>query len=396
MSRAVRRLEVRGHPLVEGEHGGGGAELRPHVADRALAGRADRLGSGTEVLDDLVGAALDRQDAAEVRDHVLGRRPPGQLSREMHAHELRVEHLPRQPGHDLAAVDSPDADGQHAEAAPVRGVRVGADHEAARECVVLQDHLVDDPRPRLPEADPVLLGGRVEELVDLVVLGHRPAHVLRRTRLRADEVVAVDRRGDRDPGLVRLHELEQRHLAGGVLHGHAVDAEPEGGRAPLPGLGTPVVDVGDQDLFAERQRAVPVAPGPGETLRHRSVEGANRVDHGRAPQSNRLPPSRTGGALDRAHMLLPSTQGVKPGQALTSKQFLEVGHSRYVPCSQAWPSGQHSSFRASVDHFIARGASGRLATAKVARGPRNAARERSEVWVVTPTGPTLRRDRRRT
>ena len=175
---------------------------------------------------------------------------------------------------------------------------------------------MDDPRPRLPEADPVLLRGRVEELVDLVVLGHRPAHVLRRARLRADQVVAVDRRGHRNPGLVRLHELEQRHLAGRVLHRHAVDAEPEGGRAPLPGLGTPVVDVGDQDLLAERERAVPVAAGPGETLRHRSVEGANRVDHGRAPQSNRLPPSRTGGALHRAHMLLPSTQSVKPGSGL--------------------------------------------------------------------------------
>ena len=61
--------------------------------------------------------------------------------------ELRVEHLPRQPGHDLAAVDAADADGQHAEPAPVRGVGVGADHEAARERVVLQHHLVDDPDP---------------------------------------------------------------------------------------------------------------------------------------------------------------------------------------------------------------------------------------------------------
>ena len=103
-SRPVRRLEVRRHPLVEGEDGGGGAELRPHVADRALAGRADRLGPGAEVLDDLVGAALDGEEPAEVGDHVLGRGPAGELAGEVDADELRVEHLPRQPGHDLAAV----------------------------------------------------------------------------------------------------------------------------------------------------------------------------------------------------------------------------------------------------------------------------------------------------
>src|SRR3989441_4231985 len=40
---------------VEREHRRRRAELGAHVADRPLAGRADRLGAGAEVLDDLVG-----------------------------------------------------------------------------------------------------------------------------------------------------------------------------------------------------------------------------------------------------------------------------------------------------------------------------------------------------
>ena len=315
MSLPVRRLEVRRHPLVEGEHGSRRAELRAHVADRALAGRADRLGAGAEVLDDLVRPALDREDPQRYVITSLGDVQPASLPVRCTPIELRVEHLPRQPGHDLAAVHAADPDGQHAEAAPVRGVGVGADHEAARERVVLQDDLVDDPRPRLPEADAVLLRGRVEELVDLVVLGDRAVHVLGGAGLRADQVVAVHRGGHGDAGLARLHELEERHLAGRILHRDPVHAEPEGGLAALPGLRAPVVDVGDQDLLAEGERPVPLAAGTGETLRHRGVEGADRVDHGRAPQSNRLPPSRTGGALDRDLMLLPSTQSVKPSNS---------------------------------------------------------------------------------
>jgi hypothetical protein len=91
----------------------------------------------------------------------------------------------------------------------------------------------------------------VEELVDLVVLGDRPAHVLGGARLRADQVVAVHGRGHRHAGLARLHELEERHLAGGVLHRDPVHAKPESGLATLPGLGRPVVDVTDQDFFAQ-------------------------------------------------------------------------------------------------------------------------------------------------
>src|ERR1700710_1942202 len=56
---AAGGFEVAGDRLVVGEHRGGGADLGAHVADGGLAGGADGLGAGTEVLDDGAGASGD-------------------------------------------------------------------------------------------------------------------------------------------------------------------------------------------------------------------------------------------------------------------------------------------------------------------------------------------------
>jgi len=53
--------------------------------------------------------------------------------------------------------------------------------------------------------------------------------------------------------LAGLHELEQSHLAGGVLQGHAVDAQPELGLPAAPLLLGEVVGVRNQDLLGEGQ-----------------------------------------------------------------------------------------------------------------------------------------------
>ena len=52
-----------------------------------------------------------------------------------------------------------------------------------------------------------------------------------------DEVVAVDRGGHGDLGQAGGHELEQRHLGGGVLHGDAVGVEVGVAAAPLEAAG---------------------------------------------------------------------------------------------------------------------------------------------------------------
>src|SRR2546422_2149563 len=52
---------------------------------------------------------------------------------------------------------------------------------------------MDDPGARLPEADPVLLRSRRQEVVDLLVLVDGAHQVLLRAALGPDQVIAVDR-----------------------------------------------------------------------------------------------------------------------------------------------------------------------------------------------------------
>ena len=91
-----------------------------------------------------------------------------------------------QARHRLAAVRAADADREHAEAAGVRRVRVGRDHEAAGKGVVLEDDLVDDARAWLPEPESVLARRRAEEVPRI-----------------GDAVVG-------DAAVLVLHEVQQR------------------------------------------------------------------------------------------------------------------------------------------------------------------------------------------
>ena len=155
---------------VEGEQRGGGADLGPHVADRGLAGGADGVGAGPEVLDDGPGAARHREQFGDLEDHVLGRRPA--------ATAIRVRCTPMSLGQRTLngwpvmtsmASPPPDPDGHHAQPAGVGRVAVGADHHPAGEGVVLEDDLVDDPRARLPEPDAEPGADGPQEVVDLGV-----------------------------------------------------------------------------------------------------------------------------------------------------------------------------------------------------------------------------------
>ena len=138
-------------------------------------------------------------------------------------------------GHHVDRVGPAHADGDHAQAAGVGRVAVGADHHPAGEGVALEHDLVDDPRTRLPEADAVLGRDARQEVVDLPVglLGRE--QVGDGAHLGQDEVVAVDGGGHAHPGQSGGGELEQGHLGGGVLHGHPVGLQLDVGLSPLEG-----------------------------------------------------------------------------------------------------------------------------------------------------------------
>lgn len=124
--------------------------------------------------------------------------------------------LPWNICHDIDGIGATDTNAQAAQAAAVRRMRVGADHHQAGERVVLQDNLMDDARARLPEADPVLLAGRRQEAVHLLVDGLGAGQILFAAHLRLDQVVAVDGRWDGNARQTGRNELQHGHLSGGI------------------------------------------------------------------------------------------------------------------------------------------------------------------------------------
>ena len=281
---AAGRAQVGGGVAVVGEDGRGRAELGAHVADGRLAGGADGVDAGAEVLDDGVGAAGDGEDARELEDDVLGGGPAAHRAGELHADEARVEHLPREARHHVDRVGAADAGGERAEPARVGRVGVGADDHEAGEGVVLQDDLVDDAGAGPPEAEPVLRGRGAEEVEDLAALALGEVGVGERALERGDEMVAVDGGGDGGRGLARLHELEDGHLAGHVLQTDAVGAEVEvalaGEKVGVAG----VVEVSEQDLLGVGERPSEAVAHGAEPLLHLPVrlldEGWGRINKG--------------------------------------------------------------------------------------------------------------------
>ena len=238
----------------------------PMLQTVALPVAVMRVGAGAEVLDDGAGAALHREDLGDLEDDVLRARPAAERAGEVDADELRPAHVEREAGHHVDGVGAADADGDHAEAAGVGGVAVGADHHPAGEGVVLEHDLVDDPAARLPEADAVLGRHRAEELVHLAVGVERELEVDLGAGLGLDEVVAVHGGRHRHPCEARGHELQQRHLGGGVLHGDAVGVEVVVACGPARASWLGVAEVVDEDLLGEREPAAEAVAPEGHPL----------------------------------------------------------------------------------------------------------------------------------
>ena len=93
------------------------------------------------VLHDGARAALDGQDAGYRADDVLGGAPLGELAGQAHSDHLGRLELPGQAGHDVHRVCPTHADCTGAQATSIGRVRVRANHQAAREGVVLQNDL---------------------------------------------------------------------------------------------------------------------------------------------------------------------------------------------------------------------------------------------------------------
>ena len=130
--------------------------------------------------------------------------------------------LPIHPGHHIDGIGAAYTYGNHPEASRVGRVGVGPDHHPAGECIVFKYYLVDDPGPGLPEIHAVAAGCAAQEFIDLGIGPEGCRHILDGPVAGTYEMVAVDAGGHRHTFLPGVHELQDRHLRGRILHRHPV------------------------------------------------------------------------------------------------------------------------------------------------------------------------------
>ena len=275
---AIGGFEVADHGSVKGEKRSGRTNFGAHITNGAFAGAGHVFGAFAEVLDNGAGAALDGENAGDLEDDIFGGGPAAEFAFKMDADEFGKFEFPGHAGHDIDGVGAADADRDHTEAAGVGGVGVGADHHAAGEGVVFEDDLVDDAGAGFPEAEAVFIGDGGEKVVDLLVHIEGGGEIGAGAGFRGDEVIAMDRRGHGGLGLTRLHELEEGHLSGGVLHGDPIGGEIDIVPAALVRLlGGAVPEVVIKDFFRQREGASEELSGGLDATAHAIVDRLNHV-----------------------------------------------------------------------------------------------------------------------
>ncbi len=90
--------------FIIGKGGGGGTELRSHVADGGLTRTGDGIGTRPKVFKDSVGAACAGEFAKEVEDHIFWCGPALQLSCEVDADEFWMQHFPGYSNHHIHGI----------------------------------------------------------------------------------------------------------------------------------------------------------------------------------------------------------------------------------------------------------------------------------------------------
>jgi len=117
---AIGSREIARHPLVEVEERGSGAQLRPHVADGALAGGADREAPGPKYSTILLVPPLTVRTPRRCVITSLAEVHPGAcVSR---PDEARIQHFHASPAMPRRSRPRPHPDGDHAEARPSWGM----------------------------------------------------------------------------------------------------------------------------------------------------------------------------------------------------------------------------------------------------------------------------------
>ena len=140
---------------------------------------------------------------------------------------------------------------------------VGADHHSTGERIVLEHHLVNNAAAWAPKPDAVFGRHAAQKVVDLFIGVDGYAHVDARTDFGHNQVVAMHGGWHGRGGQAGGRKLQQRHLRGGVLHGHAVGVEVGVAAAAFNFLAGWVGQMVHQNFLGQRQRAPQAFAGDG-------------------------------------------------------------------------------------------------------------------------------------
>ena len=91
-----------------------------------------------------------------LNERTLGSCPSANLSSEFDTDDLWALELPRNTSHDINRICTTNTASNHAQTTSIWGVGVRSNHQSTRECVVLEDDLVNDAGTGFPEAHIVL------------------------------------------------------------------------------------------------------------------------------------------------------------------------------------------------------------------------------------------------
>ena len=139
---------------------------------------------------------------------------------------------------------------------------------------------MNDAGARTPKSRAVLCGRRLQEVVDLLVLLERLAQIALALDARLDEMVAVDRRGHRDFLAPCLAELQHGRLSEHVLEDDAVRTQKEIAAPRLHLLVLGIVEMAEEHLVRERQRAAEPSAYDGDVALHRLVDLGGHLRRG--------------------------------------------------------------------------------------------------------------------
>ena len=99
---------------------------------------------------------------------------------------------------------------------------IGSNHHSTWEGIVFQDYLVDNSSTWLPKTNAILIRYRGKEIIDLFVFIFCFAQIFICANFRLNQVIAVNSRRHSNLRATGLHELQQGHLCGSILHRHSI------------------------------------------------------------------------------------------------------------------------------------------------------------------------------